>query len=75
MGLRGRRPGAIPGTAFRPDAPRVVDDAYSAGGVFGARELATDPSEATRILLDRFFVSFIHEGHDVVGSLRERVPI
>ena len=58
-----------------PDAPRVVDDAYSAGGVFGARELATDPSEATRILLDRFFVSFIHEGHDVVGSLRERVPI
>jgi hypothetical protein len=57
------------GRAIAPDSPRAVDGAYVEGGVFGARELAADPSNAARTLLDRFFVSFIDEGHDVVGSL------
>ena len=55
------------GLAFNSGAPRVRENLYSSGSVFAARELAADPRDATRILLDPFMVAILSEESDLVG--------
>ncbi len=55
------------GLAFGSNAPRVTENLYVRGAVFSSRELADDPRDATRALLDPFMVSILTEGSDVVG--------
>jgi hypothetical protein len=46
--------------------PKVKENLYTQGGVFSARQLAEDPREAVRQLLDPFMVAILPEGFDVV---------
>ncbi len=55
------------GIAFDSGAPKVTENLYLAGDVFPTRELAEDPRDATRALLDPFMVAILSEGSDIVG--------
>jgi hypothetical protein len=50
---------------------RISDTSYSMQGLFAARELASDPRNAVRHLLDPLFASFLDEGYDVAERLRQ----
>jgi hypothetical protein len=50
--------------------PRKVEvPGYDESGRFSVAELASDPRNAARRLLDRFFVSFLGDGADVIDEL------
>jgi hypothetical protein len=53
------------------DLPRISDPDYQEYGQFGARELARDPRNATRLLFDRLAASFLPAGADPVDGVAE----
>jgi hypothetical protein len=55
------------GLAFGSGAPQVTENLYLNGGMFATRDLAQDPRDATRALLDPFMVAILSEGSDVVA--------
>jgi hypothetical protein len=63
---------ASQGLSFHTNAPKVVENQYRAGGVFSARDLAEDPREAARDLLDPFMVAILTEGSDLVGWVKSQ---
>lgn len=56
---------AARGLAFETGAPTVTENLYSVGDVFSTAELASDPREATRRLLDPLMVAILDEGLDI----------
>lgn len=61
---------ASQGLAFNTNSPKVIENQYQAGGVFATRDLAEDPRQATRGLLDPFMVAILTEGSDLVGWVK-----
>lgn len=57
------------GLAFDSGRGRVSENLYVAGGSFSARELAADPRDPTRTLLERFMVPILDEGTDIVDMV------
>jgi hypothetical protein len=52
-----------------PQAPKVQDNQFERGGIFTIDELVDDPRDATRALLERFFIAFLSPGYDVLARL------
>jgi hypothetical protein len=55
--------------AYEQNPPRITDSFYRETGTFGARELARDPREAARLLLDRLLVSFLSPDFDLFSYI------
>ena len=58
---------------LRGSAPVVTENQYPAGGNFPTRQLADDPRDAVRELLDPFMVAILQEGSDIVETLASRL--
>jgi len=57
------------GRAYHHDQRKIPTQKYEASDLFSVLELATDPREATRALLERLFASFLEEGDDPVEDV------
>ena len=74
QGLQGSVSWRSRGRRSDPGQRQVTDSVYSESSVLPVAEMANDPREPVRLLLDRLFASFLEPGYDPVAYVEGVVP-